>query len=177
MNARATTLLLLAAALACHRNRAATDYEPLAVILDVRNHSPFDVNVFGLPSAASQTRIRLGNVIAFASAELRVPTAALRQGSSLVLFLHAVGSSSSWISPEVSVSAGVRPCLDIHSDLSGNLRMSVLYSRIASDTGSGHCTAGLNAATAQLNSDAPRSAAHQHVTGRLASRRFALRGN
>ena len=144
MNARATGLLLLAAALACHRGRATTGYEPLAVTLDVRNHSPFDVNVFALPSPASQTRIRLGNVIAFADAEFRVPNLALRQGAVLVLYLHAVGSGSSWISPEVTVSEGVRPCLDIHADLSGNLRMSVFYSRIAADTGSGHCTTGLN---------------------------------
>lgn len=145
MNGRATALLLLAAALACHRGRATTDYASLAVTLDVRNYSPFDVNVFALPSPASQTRIRLGNVTAFADAELRVPPAALRQGSLLVLYLHAVGSGSSWISPEVSVSAGVRPCLDINSDLSGNLRMSVFYSRIAADTGSGHCTAEVKA--------------------------------
>lgn len=140
MNARAAALLLLAAAPACHRGRATTAYEPLAVSLGVRNLSPFDVNVFALPSPGSQTRIRLGNVIAFANAELRVPTAALRQGSLLVLYLHAVGSGSSWISPEVSLSEGVQPCLDIHSDMSGNLRMSVLYSRISADSGSGVCT-------------------------------------
>jgi hypothetical protein len=176
MKARAAALLLLTAALACHRGGATTAFGPPAVTLDVRNHSPFDVNVFALPSPASQTRIRLGNVIAFASAELRVPAAALRQGFSLVLYLHAVGSGSSWISPEVSVSAGVRPCLDVHSDLSGNLRMSVFYSRIAADTGSGHCTGALNAADAGERS-AARAEARLRVTGRLASRPFALRGN
>jgi hypothetical protein len=176
MKARAAALLLLAAALACHRGRATTDFGPPALTLDVRNHSPFDVNVFALPSPASQTRIRLGNVIAFADAELRVPTAALRQGSLLVLYLHAVGSGSSWISPEVSVSEGVRPCLDVHSDLSGDLRMSVFYSRITADTGSGHCTAALTAAAGRVSGAAARAAAHQRVTGRLASRPFALRG-
>ncbi len=133
-------LLLLTAGLACDRTRPAMDETRPEVMLDVRNHSAFEVNVFALPSPASPTRVRLGSVFAFTTTELRVPPAALRQGLSLVLYLHAIGSSSSWISPEVSVT-GVRPCLDIHADMSGDLRMSVLYSRIAADTGSEHCRA------------------------------------
>jgi hypothetical protein len=113
------------------------------VMLDVRNHSFFDVVVYGLPSPGSQTKIRIGNVIGFDHTTLRVPVAALRQRQTLVLYLHAIGSSRYWISPEVAVSPDVRPCLDIHSDLSGGLGMSVLYSRIVTEdsTAGLHCFA------------------------------------
>jgi hypothetical protein len=75
-----------------------------AIILEVRNHSFFDVDIFALPSPASETRVRLGNVIGLSTAELRVPSSGLRQGGlSLVLLLHAIGSNRSWTSPEVSV--------------------------------------------------------------------------
>jgi hypothetical protein len=132
-------LVLIASLYACGGMRQKGSAEQV-VVLDVRNHSFFDVNVFALPSPASETRVRLGNITGFATAELRVPVNALRQGQSLVLYLHAIGSNRSWTSPEVLVSPGVRPCLDIHSDLAGNLGMSVLYSRIAPDSGgNGHC--------------------------------------
>ena len=131
-------LILIVSLCACGGMRARGSPEQI-VVLEVRNHSFFDVNVFALPSPASGTRIRLGNVIGFATAELRVPGDALRQRQSLVLYLHAIGSNRSWTSPEVLVSPGVRPCLDIHSSLAGDLGMSVLYSRIAPDSGNGHC--------------------------------------
>ena len=132
-------LTLIVSLCACGGMRARGLSEQI-VVLEVRNHSFFDVNVFALPSPASETRVRLGNVIGFATAEFRVPVNALRQGQSLVLYLHAIGSNRSWISPEVLVSPSVRPCLDIHSDLAGNLGMSILYSRIAPDSSDdGHC--------------------------------------
>jgi hypothetical protein len=132
-------LILIASLYACGGMRLKGSPEQV-VVLDVRNHSFFDVNVFALPSPASETRVRLGNVTGFATVEFRVPLNALRQRQSLVLYLHAIGSNRSWTSPEVLVSPSVRPCLDIHSDLAGNLGMSVLYSRVAPDSGeNGHC--------------------------------------
>jgi hypothetical protein len=131
-------------ALACgfrHTRQA----EP-AIKLEVHNRSPFDVDVFALPSLGSQTRVRLGNVTGFTTASLHVPRHALRAGHSLVLYLHAIGSNSSWISPEVTVSQDVVPCLDIHSDPSGNLDRSVFYSRVASGDAGMQC--GQSAAAA-----------------------------
>ena len=109
-----------------------------AITLEVHNRSSFDVDVYALPSSGSQTRVRLGDVIGFTTATLVVPRHALRLGgNSLVLYLHAIGSNQSWISPEVTVSGDVMPCLDIHADVSGNLDRSVLYSRVVSDDTSG----------------------------------------
>lgn len=134
-------LLLCAPVMACGAFRNSRPALP-DVILEVRNHSFFDVNVYALPSPASETRIRLGNVIGFETRQLRVPSSALRQGQSLALYLHAIGSNRSWVSPEVMVSPEVQPCLDIHSDLAGNLGMSVFYSRIPpSDSTNIHCGA------------------------------------
>jgi hypothetical protein len=132
-------LFFCVTALACgfrHSRQA----EP-AVTLEVNNRSPFDVDVFALPTSGSQTRIRLGNVNGFTTAALYVPRHAQRLGGhSLVLYLHAIGSNQGWISPEVTISQGIMPCLDIHSDPSGNLDRSVFYSRVVSDDSANeHC--------------------------------------
>lgn len=138
------TLILATLCVGCGAFRGSRPAEP-PVLLVVYNHSPFDVNIYALPSPASQTRIRLGNVFGFTGTELRVPVHALRQGQSLVLYLHAIGSNRSWMSPEVMVSRGIAPCLDIHADLSGGLDMSAFYSRFVPDDTSGvHC--GVNRA-------------------------------
>lgn len=141
-----TLLAVSIAAAACRGERPAPVTTEEIVLLDVRNHSFFEVNVFALPSPVSQTRIRLGSVLSFTDAQLRVPRIALRQNGSLALLLHAIGSTSSWQSPEVAVYPGVVPCLDIHATLSGDLNRSVFYSKLAPEdtTGSRPATCGFH---------------------------------
>lgn len=116
---------------ACARGSGSRSPEPeLKVALGIKNNSYFDVNVYALPSL-STTRVRIGNVVGFSATAFIVPKNALRQGNALQLYLHAIGSSRYWISPEIAVSSELQACLQIYADPSGDLSRSMFYAQQA----------------------------------------------
>lgn len=100
------------------------------VALFVRNNAFLDVNVFSLPTTGIDTRIRLGTVTGHSTQQLSVPAIALRPGGVLVLYLHAIGSNSYWVSPAVMVDPTQAACLDIYADPGGDLGRTSLYTTI-----------------------------------------------
>ena len=96
------------------------------VHLEVRNRGFFDVVVYGVPSGVD-ARVRLGTVTGNSEARLTVPQHAVRPGGTLVLFVHAIGSAGSWLSPGVPVGDGTLATLDVLADSDGGLSRSVLY--------------------------------------------------
>jgi hypothetical protein len=105
--------------------------EPLS--LGIKNNSYFDVDVYALPSLAS-TRVRLGTAGGFSTLALPVPPYAVSAGGYLMLYLHAIGTSRYWVTPELSVSSDMRACLQIYSDAWGDLSRSVFYSESLPDS-------------------------------------------
>ena len=121
---------------ACHS--AAPELQPMsAQALEVRNRSSFDVNVYALQSSLA-SRIRLGSVTGFSTAMFPLPRGAIRPDGSLTLYLRAIGSRRSWISPSLSLSTGLRACLYVYSTMSGDLSASSLFSVIAEDSSAAH---------------------------------------
>lgn len=125
--------IVLAADGACSRKQRDSAAPETRVPLLVHNHSFFDVAIYALPAGAT-TRVRLGNVTGFSSATLSVSPVARRGGGSLVLQLHAIGSNQQWVTPEIFLYEGVVACLDIYSDLSGDLSRSSFYTAVAPDS-------------------------------------------
>ena len=99
---------------------------PAPIPLRVQNMGFFDVAVYAVPTSASN-RVRIGTVTGNSNARLTVPYNAVRPGGVLVLYLHAIGSQRSWVSPAVSVGEGTVATLDIHADRDGNLSRSMFY--------------------------------------------------
>jgi hypothetical protein len=127
---RSLVIALAIAAGACrHQLPRGAPEHPVALL--VRNHGFFDVDVYALPSALS-SRVRLATVTGNSDARLSVPAHAMRPGGGLVVYLHAVGSRASWISPEVAVTSGLTACLDIFANTDGSLSRSSLYTIISS---------------------------------------------
>jgi hypothetical protein len=60
-----------------------------------------------------------------------VPYDALQPGGMLVVYVHAIGSRRSWLSPAVSVGAGTIACLDVYANSDGDLGRSMLYTTLA----------------------------------------------
>jgi hypothetical protein len=104
------------------------------VFLEVENHSLFEVDVYALPTYSSTPRVRLGTATSFSTTTFTVRRTALRADGSLGLFLHAIGSASSWASPSVPVSSDTRACLNIYADPSGYLGRSDLTTIVTDDS-------------------------------------------
>jgi hypothetical protein len=118
---------------ACALGRKGSAALEPALVLEVRNRSYFEVNIYALPSLGS-SRVRIGTAQSFASSALTVPRSARRAGGSLVLELHAIGSNSSWVTPELQLFEGAVACLEIDATASGVLSRSMLYSATAPDS-------------------------------------------
>jgi hypothetical protein len=103
------------------------------VVLEVHNHSVFDVAVYAIRAPGS-VHMRLGTAPSFIRSTLVIPREVRRADGSLVVELHAIGSNRTWTSPEVAIYEGVTACLDVYSDLSGDLSRSSLYTRLTSDS-------------------------------------------
>lgn len=99
--------------------------------LYVRNNAFPDVNVYSLPTIGIDSRIRLGTVTGHSNAQFTVPATALRPGGVLVVYLHAIGSSTYWVSPSVMVDPTQAGCLDIYANPDGSLSRSSLYTAAA----------------------------------------------
>jgi hypothetical protein len=106
--------------------------EPISLV--VRNQGFFDVNVYVL-SAPSGPAIRLGTVSGNTIARLKVQPGNLQMGYTLVLRLHAIGSSFWWDTPAVTMDPSSIARLDINSDPNGNLSRSTLYLSVDDSTG------------------------------------------
>jgi hypothetical protein len=156
MRTIAVILLAVVTASACRGERGQPAVPEAPVLLDVRNHSGFEVNIFALPSSVSQTRIRIGTIVSFTDAQFRVPKSGLRTNGTLVLLLHAIGSTYWWESPSVSVYEGVRPCLDIHATLEGSLRLSQFYTRLVEGEDSTETACGMHTASNEQAAAASR---------------------
>ncbi len=102
-----------------------------AVALLVRNNAFPDVNVYSLATAGVDSRTRLGTVTGHSNAQFTVDATALRPGGVLVVYLHAIGSAGSWISPAVMVDPTQAACLDIYANPDGGLSRTSLYTTVA----------------------------------------------
>jgi hypothetical protein len=131
---RLGSLVLLATlALACGGRRTASDAVVPQIALEVYNGAFFDVNVYGLPAGAG-SRVRIGTAWSFTTTKLPIPNAAYRAGGSLVLQLHAIGTSRWWTTHELPMAWDLTPCLDISADASGNMSRSSFFSVATPDS-------------------------------------------
>lgn len=108
---------------------------PPRIPLMVHNNGFFDVDVSAVQSGGGNGA-RLGTVTGNSTASLSIRQTDLQTGGVLVLRLHAIGTSRSWVLPSVSVGSETHPRLDIYSDASGNLSRSVIYTTVVPDTSS-----------------------------------------
>ena len=141
----AEVALVIVAVGACRPGRGAPVPES-PLFLDVENHSLFEVDVYALPTYGSTPRMRLGTAASFSTATFALRRNALRGDGSLAVYLHAIGSASSWVSPSVSLSSDMRACLDIYADPSGYLGRSNLTTMVADDAGAGTARCRLGSA-------------------------------
>jgi len=95
--------------------------------LQIRNNGFLDVAVYALPSSGIDTRIRITTATGHSDSHAVIPVHALRPGGVLVLYLHAIGSSNSWVSPSLLVDSDSDICLDIQANPDGGLSRSSLY--------------------------------------------------
>lgn len=96
-----------------------------SVALQIRNHSSFPLDVYSVPMLGAN-HVRLGSVPAFGDKSLTLTRAERQPDGSLLLEVHAVGSNKTWLSPDVVASRSDVACLDVYSDMSGNLANSML---------------------------------------------------
>lgn len=121
-------------AIGCHRPGIGGGPSPsYPVPLFIENHGYLDVAVYAMRSA-SGPRTRLGTVTGLSKARLTVPATEVQTGGSLMLYLHAIGSSRSWVSPAVLVSSEDAAVLEIYADPDGGLSRSTLYTRAIDDS-------------------------------------------
>lgn len=120
----ATTLML---ASACARGAGSGEI-PLArsFPLVVQNNSLYDVVIYAVPSTV-ESRIRIENVTANSTRELRIPRNGVRADGSLALFVHAIGSNGSWLSNRVGVASDQVACLDVQGNPGGDISRSTLF--------------------------------------------------
>ena len=126
LRAAALTATLMLGAACAHS--AGSSGIPLArsFPLVVQNNSLYDVVIYAVPSSV-ESRIRIENVTANSTHELRVPRNGLRADGSLALFVHAIGSNGSWLSNRVSVASDQVGCLDIEGNPGGDISRSSLF--------------------------------------------------
>ena len=99
----------------------------------VNNQTDFEVVVYAMASPTSRGQ-RLGTARAFGKTVLRIPEHALQSSDMFAVQLHAIGASRTipnWVSHGLFLNQNLMAQLDIHGDMSGNLRMSSLSSKLA----------------------------------------------
>jgi hypothetical protein len=102
--------------------------------LVVNNRSDFEVVVYSMASPTTRG-MRLGSARPFATSVLKIPAYALHGGDVFSVQLHAIGAVRSvpnWTSSGLRLAEGLMAQLDIVGDMSGNLRLSNLSSRLLS---------------------------------------------
>jgi hypothetical protein len=101
--------------------------------LMVNNRTDFEVVVYAMASPTTRGQ-RLGTARPFASTVLTIPRYALQSQDVFAVELHAIGAVRSvpnWVSHGTVLNESLMAQLDIVGDMSGNLRMSALSSRLA----------------------------------------------
>lgn len=105
----------------------------VAYPLMVNNRSDFEVVVYAMASPTTRGE-RLGTARAFATTVLTVPARALRSQDFFSVQLHAIGAPRTvpnWVSHTTVLNESLMAQLDIIGDVSGNLRLSNLSTRLA----------------------------------------------
>lgn len=101
--------------------------------LMVNNRSDFEVVVYAMASPTTRG-MRLGTARPFAKTVLNIPRNALMGQDQFAVQLHAIGavrSAPNWVSYSTVMTEDLMAQLDIVGDMSGNLRMSNLSTRLA----------------------------------------------
>ena len=101
--------------------------------LMINNRTDFEVVVYSMASQTTRGQ-RLGTARPFASTVLTIPAHALQSQDVFAVQLHAIGAPRTvpnWISHATVLNENLMAQLDIMGDMSGNLRMSTLSSRLA----------------------------------------------
>jgi hypothetical protein len=100
----------------------------------VDNRTDFEVVVYAMASPSTRGQ-RLGTARPFAKTYLRIPAYALQSHDRFAVQLHAIGAPRSvpnWVSMHTVLAENLMAKLDIIGDMSGNLKMSMLSTRLAS---------------------------------------------
>ena len=99
----------------------------------VNNRTDFEVVVYAMASPTSRGQ-RLGTARPFGKTVLSIPDHALQSSDMFAVQLHAIGASRTipnWVSQGTVLNQNLMAQLDIHGDMSGNLRMSSLSAKLA----------------------------------------------
>ena len=99
----------------------------------VNNRSDFEVVVYAMASPTVRGQ-RLGTARPFDKTYLSIPAHALMSQNEFAVQLHAIGAPASvpnWISYGTIMNESLMAQLDIMGDMSGNLHLSNLSTRIA----------------------------------------------
>jgi hypothetical protein len=99
----------------------------------VDNRTDFEVVVYAMASPTTRGQ-RLGTARPFAKTYLRIPAYALQSQDMFAVQLHAIGAPRSvpnWVSMNTVLTENLMAQLDIVGDMSGNLKMSMLSTRLA----------------------------------------------
>jgi hypothetical protein len=98
----------------------------------VNNNTDFQVVVYAMSSPTTRGA-RLGTARALGKTYLKIPDYVVRSQMFSVQ-LHAIGAPNSvpnWVSSGLTLNEDLMAQLDIHGDMSGNLRSSILTARLA----------------------------------------------
>ncbi|HUX35088.1 MAG TPA: hypothetical protein VMV51_14540 [Gemmatimonadaceae bacterium] len=110
--------------------------EPAPIQLEVSNRGFFDVDVYAVASSSGAgSGTRLATVSGFSTAQVTVLRRHLQPGGVLMVRVHAIGTTGSWLSPALSVLPGDRVALDVYSNADGTLSRTQFYSLPAQDPG------------------------------------------
>ncbi len=99
----------------------------------VNNRTDFEVVVYAMASPSTRGQ-RLGTARPFAKTYLSIPGYALQSAEMFAVQLHAIGAPRSvpnWVSMRTPLAENLMAQLDIIGDMSGNLKMSMLSTRLA----------------------------------------------
>ena len=121
----ALAALMLAAVGGCSSKGKRMAPGPPAALF-IRNHSYYDVNVYAVLSSM-QSRTRIATVTGNSELRVDVSERNLKPGRMLALYVHAIGSRSYWLSPEVTMHPESMACLDVFTDPAGNASRSQLF--------------------------------------------------
>jgi len=113
-------------------SRASEDYRVEYPLL-INNRTDFEVVVYSMASPTTRGQ-RLGTARAFDKTYLSIPASALMSQNEFAVELHAIGAVRSvpnWVSYGTVMNENLMAQLEIIGDMSGNLRMSNLSTRLA----------------------------------------------
>ena len=130
----ALLLCAMSVASACAPQSRTSSAQPrVEYPLMVNNRTDFEVVVYAMASPTTRGQ-RLGTARPFATTVLNIPKIALQSDDVFAVELHAIGAVRSvpnWVSYGTVLNERLMAQLDVMGDMSGNLRMSSLSSRLA----------------------------------------------